>query len=729
MEYYAHSAKDGFPAQTYEDHVRNVQRRAHRYASEASGYYSGGDSLIRIVDQAAQWHDLGKLDPENQNVLKSPDDASSLPVNHVDAGTLYLGNREAPYSALLVYSHHRGLPDMAAEYSRGNRALRDDKEKTRNRTEKELPDLVALHKKILGSADAECDPEPEDLDKNGYYQVFLRMALSCLADSDHSDTSENYGAPVSDEHMIGLRPEERLEALDRYVAALKDNGRRSELRSQMYESCRNHEAQGGFISCDSPVGSGKTTSVMAHLLRQACKRGSRRIFVILPYTNIIQQSVEIYRRALVLPGEDPESVVAELHHRADFENEDLRRLTALWRAPIIVTTAVAFFETLASNRPSTLRRLHELPGSVIFIDEAHAALPLNLLPVAWQWMNILSEQWGCYWVLASGSLVRFWEIPELTDIHPDIPELVNTDLHDDLMKYEEGRIDFLWNDKPQSREDLENWVTTMPGPRLLIMNTVQSAAVIARDLRERGGAGCVEHLSSSLTAVDKAKTIDRVRKRLQNRTDTDWTLVATSCVEAGVDFSFRTGFREVSSLLSLLQASGRVSRGGEYTNAQMWSFTMQDDPLLKRNPGLAHSSAILQGYLERGIPITPELSTKAIYDEINQYDEDMKKRKELLEEEADSSFSQIAENFHVIESDTVPVIISPDVVEQICSGNADWKLVQKNSVSISKYNLKKWNVSEISRDLYVWTHQYDDFLGYMAGVIPLAEIQEGGSST
>ena len=38
-------------------------------------------------------------------------------------------------------------------------------------------------------------------------------------------------------------------------------------------------------------------------------------------------------------------VVAELHHRADFENENIRHLTALWRAPIIVTTAVAF-ETL-----------------------------------------------------------------------------------------------------------------------------------------------------------------------------------------------------------------------------------------------------------------------------------------------------------------------------------------------------------------------------------------------
>ena len=130
---------------------------------------------------------------------------------------------------------------------------------------------------------------------------------------------------------------------------------------------------------------------MAHLLRQAIVRGARRIFVVLPYTSIIQQSVAVYRQALTLPGENPEKVVAEHHCRADYDSKDSRYLTALWRAPIVVTTSVAFFETLASNMPSGLRRLHELPGSMIFVDEAHNALPVKLLPLAWQWMNRLAE--------------------------------------------------------------------------------------------------------------------------------------------------------------------------------------------------------------------------------------------------------------------------------------------------------------------------------------------------
>lgn len=100
--------------------------------------------------------------------------------------------------------------------------------------------------------------------------------------------------------------------------------------------------------------------------RQAIEKDVRHIFVVLTIYNILRKSVEIYREALVLPGENPEEVVAEVHSKADFQSNDTRYLNTLWKAPIIVTTAVAFFETLSSNRTGTLRRLHELPGSMLY---------------------------------------------------------------------------------------------------------------------------------------------------------------------------------------------------------------------------------------------------------------------------------------------------------------------------------------------------------------------------
>lgn len=41
--------------------------------------------------------------------------------------------------------------------------------------------------------------------------------------------------------------------------------------------------------------------------------------------------VDVYREALHLPGKNPEDVVAELHHREDFECEEARALTAQWK--------------------------------------------------------------------------------------------------------------------------------------------------------------------------------------------------------------------------------------------------------------------------------------------------------------------------------------------------------------------------------------------------------------
>lgn len=153
-------------------------------------------------------------------------------------------------------------------------------------------------------------------------------------------------------------------------------------------------------------------------------------------------------------------------------------------------------------------------------------------------------------------------------------------------------------------EALAQWVNSFPGPRLLIVNTVQSATVIAKTIMQLYGRNRVEHLSTALTARDRARTLARVRQRLRDPSDCDWTLVATSCVEAGVDFSFSVGFRETASLSSLLQASGRVNRNGKTKNALMWSFGLNyaDDALLKEHPIIKHAATVLtKEFLEKTV--------------------------------------------------------------------------------------------------------------------------------
>ncbi|MFQ9815783.1 MAG: DEAD/DEAH box helicase [Oscillospiraceae bacterium] len=712
----AHSARKNYPPQTYEAHVRGVCERAGKYAAEAECYSVKANGILStIVRDSALLHDLGKLEERNQSVLcEQSRRRRHLPVDHTDAGSAALQKMGSGCAAMLVYSHHQGLPDLSTEFAaRGCSIFRNGNAEVRAETDAALPALLRQHEALFPRK-----PNKEVQAYDGDPAVFLRMALSCLADADHGDTAAAFGQ--TEKAMPELRPQERLAALDHYVSKFGETDERSSLRRELYQSCRSVEAHSGFSVCGSPVGSGKTTAVMAHLLEQACKRNARRIFVVLPYTSIIRQSVDIYRKALVLPGETPEDVVAELHSRADFEDIETRYLTALWRAPIVVTTAVAFFETLSSHNPAALRRLHELPGSLIFVDEAHSALPLRLLPLAWHWMNVLSDEWSCYWVLASGSLVRYWELQPLSGLsmpRPEIAELVRPDLQRELSRYESSRITFRWREKPIGRKELAEWVQEAPGPRLLILNTVQSAAVIAADMAAEFGQTHVEHLSTALTPEDRGNTIDRIRRRLADPDDADWTLVATSCVEAGVDFSFRTGFREISSLLSLLQAAGRVNRHGRNTEAVMWSFPLQDDSMLPKNPALDVSAAVLRSYFQKRLPITPELSTRSMQDELVRDDSCMSAICDFAELEAAQQFRTLAQKFRVIDQKTVLAVPDDSMASAIAEGRASWQELQRHAVSVRKEKIVLWHLREIADGIYQWTLGYDSFLGYMHGVL------------
>lgn len=720
MIYLAHSARDGYPEQSYQEHVENVQRDACHNAKEAARYaVLDGEMLNASVDMASPVHDMGKLYKENQEILHQKDSHVSLPLHHQDAGVTFLKQiqENSYYSQMAVSAHHSGLPDIELEGQRQKNCFRDQNKETRDKVNAEIDNLVALHKNLMRSEVSAFCVNSASGDKG----VFFRIMLSCLVDADHTDTARHYGKfpQEQDVSIPKLRAKERLERLDKYVRGLRDKSERSKLRTEMYQVCRDSAIEENIVACNSPVGSAKTTALMAYALQQAILRKSRRIFVVLPFTNIIRQSVEVYREALLLPGEKPEDVVAELHHRADFESEEARALTAQWKAPIVVTTAVAFFETMASCMPATLRRLHELPGSVIFVDEAHAALPVKLLPTAWHWMQVLADEWSCHWILASGSLVEFWKLEELSETQRTVPQIVNIELRNRLMKYETNRIKFLCKPEPLNREQLVKWVASVPGPRLVIMNTVQSAAVIAEDMRRYYGDrhDCrVMHLSTALAAEQRDKTIQDVKNRLEDKDDTDWTLVATSCVEAGVDFSFKTGFREMASLLSLLQTAGRVNRNGFDDDAVIWSFEMQKDAMLTYNKGIKESAYVLKHYFYKGDSISPELGTISIRDELRRQtvSDDAKF---LLQAEISLRFPEVQESFRVIDDNTVLVVADSSLKEQLRCGGCDWRTIQRKAVSVRKEKVKQLHLQPIIDGVYDWNLGYDDFYGIMRGIL------------
>ncbi|HQL92977.1 MAG TPA: hypothetical protein PK381_06450, partial [Anaerolineaceae bacterium] len=208
----------------------------------------------------------------------------------------------------------------------------------------------------------------------------------------------------------------------------------------------------------------------------------------------------------------------------------------------------------------------------------------------------------------------------------------------------------------------------------------------------------------------------------QSPADSNWTLVATSCVEAGVDLSFRTGFRELASLTSLLQAAGRINRNGEYGVAEMHTFRLAENAMLRANPGLKNAASILQDFIEKGYSIEPSLTTEAIEREIKIYGSKPISEK-LVENEEKQNFQFVNDNFTVIEKNTCTTVVDEFTANRIRSGLLDWQDLQRNSVQIGYNKLQKLHIPHILDEIYFWNLRYDDFLGYMAGIIDVVDFE------
>jgi CRISPR-associated endonuclease/helicase Cas3 len=725
----AHSARKerGIPAQGFWAHIGGVERLATEAAKKAAGYWTGKrEQLVGEVRAAAVMHDCGKLWPESQRVLRGSE-RERLGLDHADAGTALLLGRGREIAAVLVKSHHAGLPSMPEERRRVTESPPVKPFRNREELERTEQHEEAYRRTYEARGVA---VEAGRTSVGDWSGLTHRIALSCLVDGDHSDTARHYGEPAPGPGLEG-RWAERLEALDRFVRGLQESGKgasRRKLRAAMYEACRDAPVAPSLRTCEAPVGTGKTTAVMAHLLRAAQERGLRHIFVVLPFTNIIRQSVQKYREALVLDGENPEEVVAELHHLADFEAIEARHMAALWRAPIIVTTAVQFFETLAGNHPARLRKLHELPGSAVFIDEEHTALPAWLWPQTWVWLKELCGEWGCQVALGSGSLARFWRLADLVDPPEDVPDLLPRELSSALLEAEAARVVVKRNEEVLSATELLRFVRDQPGPRLVIMNTVQNAAVVAEELRR--AKDDVVHLSTALAPMHRERIVDRIYERLGNQRDRDWTLVATSCVEAGLDFSFRTAVRESCSVASAIQTGGRTNREGDWSACEVWDVRVSDG-LFNDHPGFRASSRVLAEMLVDGLlaQLTPaEAVTEALRREVLRYYP--KEAAELKKQERRQDFAWVAERYRVIDADTRTVVVDRDLIERLHRGDrVSSRELVRGSVQMWAHKIETLRITEFGwlPGLYEWTGPYDeDFLGYMAGVLPL--IYAGQSS-
>lgn len=531
--YLAHIAKDG-REQTVCDHLFGTAKLCSCFAAVFHAEAQG--------ELAGLAHDLGKYSEAFQRRLQG-----GPRVDHSTAGAAECAKIGHWYEAFAVMGHHSGLPDgggtgdhfsQPSFFGRMNRAAAG---------------MLEPYDKWKGEVSLPQSP-PLAFSDPLEAMFFTRMLYSCLVDADYLDT-EAFMEGTAKKRSTGASIEELEQRLLHYISDWSpDKTDLNRQRCVLLEQClsQGEKQSPGLFTLTIPTGGGKTVASLAFALRHARTQGLRRIVYVIPYTSIIEQTAKTFRQIL---GE--ENVLE--HHSGmlyDLEEEAEPGSTALalamenWDVPVVVTTAVQFFESLFSNRSSQCRKLHNLVESVIIFDEAQM-LPVPYLRPCVFAISQLVKNYGASAVLCTATQPALEEI-----FHEFLPEKpateicemkeVRQDVFQRVSFYRAGKLS--WQELAKQLNSHEQV--------LCIVNSRKSAQAVYELLGPEGAF----HLSTLMYPAHRRRILEEIRNRLKEKLPC--RVVSTSLIEAGVDVDFPAVFREEAGLDSILQAAGRCNREG-----------------------------------------------------------------------------------------------------------------------------------------------------------------------
>ena len=552
---YAHSLPNRPKSewQTLEGHSRNVAELAARFAAPF-----GCAETARLLGLV---HDMGKARSAFQGYLlrqNGMDDASydSGEHGHSGAGACWLSKEMGGFGELLSYcvmGHHAGLPDKINGMTpQGALAFRINDERA---VLEELPvkEWIVAHDSEWRACVISrpwCEFRMSDA------SFWVRMLYSSLVDADFLDTeafmddrrAEKRGS-CSSLKELSDRFFRKLDAKQSSSVQSPVNGLRAKIRT----ACETASTlPRGLFSLTVPTGGGKTLSSTAFAFRHALAHGLRRIIYVIPYTSIIEQTADQLEDFL---GADS---VVQHHSNLDPERETERSRLASenWDAPVVVTTAVQFFESLYACKSSRCRKLHNIAESVVILDEVQLLPPSLLLPIT-EALHQLSTHYGCSLVFCTATQPHLKEVggkrtalenDEIREIIPD-----GLDLYRKLK-----RTDIVFPKANADRKTWEEVAANLQACRkvLCIVNTRRDARALYAQMSKG-----TYHLSASMCGVHRSVVISRIKERL--KADDEVRVVSTQLVEAGVDLDFPVVYRAMAGLASVVQAAGRCNREGK----------------------------------------------------------------------------------------------------------------------------------------------------------------------
>ncbi|MHB8202868.1 MAG: CRISPR-associated helicase Cas3', partial [Desulfomonilaceae bacterium] len=679
-QYLAHSANDLGEVDLLRDHLTNVAKLAAEYAR-----------FLGFEDEAALagiLHDIGKYGYLFRRRLEG----KAKRIDHWSAGaylalTKYKLNGVA--AALAIDGHHTGLQEASKDYLRGLMpeklegthplGLRLSEPKFDS-----LMDLFTSDGLILPKFNSNSQSSFSLLDTAYASSMLdLRMLYSTVVDADFIDTEAHFrpGPDGKRRYRMSGQVLESQTLFDILMAYLLDLSSKvnastsiKDLRSLLLQDCiLAGSERPGLFTLTAPTGSGKTLSMLAFALKHAAVHRLRRIITVIPYLSIIEQTAQEYRKVFSNTKMmcDLEKLILEDHSMArgtdggpvngqnlDNEQEGSRQnklLAENWDAPIIVTTSVQFLESLFANRSSSCRKLHRLANSLILFDEVQT-LPVSLAIPTLATLSRLAERFGSTVVFSTATQPAFNHLNERVKkfcVSGWVPREIVRNVSKAFALARRVKCAFKhvpaksmqWAEVAEEMASFEQ--------SLCIVNLKRHALELFAELKERCDINLF-HLSTNMCPAHRKKILEDIRKYLKD--GSPCRLVATQCVEAGVDIDFPVVFRSWGPLDSLSQAAGRCNRNGIAANGYFSIFVPEDekypDGAYKQAAGV--TKIVLKDCLKEDLDINDPMLFQDYYRQL--YNITDLEKPELVEAIKLRNFNDTAQHYKLISKRTINVL-------------------------------------------------------------------------
>jgi len=557
------------------------------------------------------FHDFGKATTWFQKYIRKERKSGAL-THHsfVSAAVCHYAMREkfnssiwAMIAYLIIKKHHGNLETLDFHEADNNNIAIAEKQ-LKNISDNHVSELEEFYSKdfrdirrLIDSVDLEDFKETledfedtlDDYEKNFSndqkieFFFVVNLLFSVLIDTDKKDAARldttyfdgNLEESVNDvfDYIEDLRKKEQKKFdKNKPLNKLRDSFL-SEISGNDDIRPENH-----FYTITAPTGIGKTFACLAfaNKLKGLLSRGEGRIIYCLPYTSIIDQNFDEFKK-IIRSGkkekydERPERYLLKHHYLAfkkiknripeeQYEYKDYlddKLFVESWESAMVVTTFVQFFHTIIGYKNNFLKKFHNIINSIVILDEVQNINP-DYYKLLQNIFEILGKRFKIWFLLITATQ----------------PEILNSEVSGTVELVDKGKYmkDPLFNRvkleikiEPQYLDEFKKEFcnTFLDQNCLIVMNTKKSAIQLYEYIkREKETEYKIFCLTTYLTPLDRKEKIKNIKTALQN--GEKLIVVSTQLIEAGVDVSFRYVYRDFGPIDSIVQVAGRCNRNNEY---------------------------------------------------------------------------------------------------------------------------------------------------------------------